>query len=57
MARRSTRSTRSRASTRPSKTLTGLLATIALAAAYRLASIIGAADGALDPPGAPSARH
>ena len=29
----------------------------ALDAAHRLASIIGAADGALDPPGAPAARH
>ena len=29
----------------------------ALDAAYRLASIIDAVEGALDPPGAPSARH
>ena len=29
----------------------------ALDAAYRLASIIGAVEGALDPPGAPAARH
>ena len=29
----------------------------ALDAAYRLASIIGAVEGALDPTGAPAARH
>lgn len=29
----------------------------ALDAAYRLASIIDAVDGAIDPPGSPSTRH